>query len=59
MKPISMLMLLIFGTVALFLGKITSVYAANCIYDGRSYPPGTRIGPFVCQPDGTWKDTSR
>jgi hypothetical protein len=59
MKPMFMAALLIFGAILLFFGKIVSVYAANCIYDGRSYPPGTRIGPYVCQPDGTWKDTSR
>lgn len=28
---------------------------ADCVYNGRSYPTGTVIGPLVCQPDGTWK----
>jgi hypothetical protein len=22
--------------------------------DGRSVPPGTVIGPYICRPDGTW-----
>jgi len=28
---------------------------ADCIYDGKAYPTGTRIGPLVCMPDGTWQ----
>jgi hypothetical protein len=28
---------------------------ADCIYDGRVYPTGTRIGPLECMPDGTWR----
>ncbi len=38
---------------------ITPALAANCIYNGKSYSPGTRIGPLVCQANGTWKDTSK
>jgi hypothetical protein len=29
----------------------------NCLCvtpDGREVPPGTRDGPYVCLPDGTW-----
>lgn len=29
----------------------------NCLCvtpDGREVPPGTRYGPHVCLPDGTW-----
>jgi hypothetical protein len=26
----------------------------TCYYNGRAYPSGTRIGPFVCTPQGTW-----
>jgi hypothetical protein len=28
---------------------------ADCEYQGKWYPTGTRIGPMVCQADGTWK----
>lgn len=28
---------------------------ADCVYQGRSYPTGTRIGGLTCQPDGTWR----
>jgi hypothetical protein len=28
---------------------------AVCYYDGKAYPTGTRIGPYVCMPDGTWR----
>ena len=28
---------------------------ADCIYDGYSYPTGTKLGDLTCQPDGTWK----
>lgn len=28
---------------------------ADCIWQGKSYPTGTRIGGLACQPDGTWK----
>lgn len=26
---------------------------ANCVYEGRTYPEGTRIGVFVCE-KGNW-----
>jgi len=32
---------------------ISSVAAADCIYQGQSYPQGTVIGPFVCT-NGQW-----
>lgn len=28
---------------------------AACSYQGKLYPTGTRIGPYVCMPDGTWR----
>lgn len=28
---------------------------ADCLWQGKSYPTGTRIGGLTCQPDGTWK----
>ncbi len=43
----------VFIVLASFL--FASATLADCVYDGRSYPTGTVIGPFVCQPDGTWK----
>ena len=27
---------------------------ADCIYAGQSYPTGTIINGYVCEPDGTW-----
>lgn len=29
---------------------------ADCKYNGKSYPEGTIIGPYVCK-DGKWVDT--
>lgn len=26
---------------------------ADCVHEGRSYPEGTRLGPYVCQ-NGQW-----
>jgi hypothetical protein len=28
---------------------------ADCLWKGKSYPTGTRIGGLTCQADGTWK----
>jgi hypothetical protein len=43
---IAILSLLVFSFPAL----------ADCIGpDGNSYPTGTRLGPLVCQADGTWQ----
>lgn len=28
---------------------------AECVYQGKSYPTGTRLGGLTCQADGTWK----
>lgn len=38
----------------LLTGMTLDAYAA-CTYKGRTYPTGSRVGPYVCQPDGTWK----
>ncbi len=35
-------------------GSAFSAWAA-CVYQGRSYPTGTRIGPLTCQADGSWR----
>jgi hypothetical protein len=47
MKTLIFSLLLVLGSV--------SVAHADCYYDGTSYPAGTRIGPLVCQADGTWE----
>jgi hypothetical protein len=28
---------------------------ADCIYEGKSYPTGSQVGPLLCMPDGTWQ----
>jgi len=33
----------------------TSIAYANCSYYGRAYPPGARVGPSTCMPNGTWQ----
>jgi hypothetical protein len=38
--------------IALFM-LIPSVVLADCQYDGRQYPEGTRIGVLVCE-SGRW-----
>ena len=35
-------------------GWICSAWA-DCVYQGKSYPTGTRLGGLTCQADGTWK----
>jgi len=35
-------------------GSSVSVWA-DCVYQGRSYPTGTKIGSLTCQADGTWR----
>lgn len=59
MKPIILITALCAEVIFTLAWTIAPAYAANCIYNGKSYPPGTRIGPLVCQPNGTWKDKSR
>jgi len=59
MKPFVLLTALCVEVLITLAWMSPPALAANCIYNGRSYPPGTKIGPLVCQPDGTWKDTSR
>jgi hypothetical protein len=40
--------------IVLMITLATPVFA-GCIYNGKAYPTGTRVGPLVCMPDGTWK----
>lgn len=28
---------------------------ADCVYQGKKYPTGTKIGGLTCQADGTWR----
>lgn len=28
---------------------------ADCVYKGRSYPTGSKIGGLTCQADGSWR----
>jgi hypothetical protein len=41
-------------TLILLIGTISAAYAIDCRYNGRSYPPGTVLGPYVCSDNGTW-----
>jgi hypothetical protein len=38
----------------LLIGMTAPVYA-DCIYNGRTYPTGSRLGGLVCTPDGSWQ----
>jgi hypothetical protein len=29
--------------------------SAECSYNGKAYPTGTKLGPYTCQSDGTWR----
>ena len=39
--------------LALCLLLVPTVAAANCMYDGKQYDEGTRIGVLVCE-SGRW-----
>jgi hypothetical protein len=47
MKKVFILLILLFSMVG-------TAYA-DCLYNGVYYPTGTRLGPYICQADGTWK----
>ena len=36
-------------------GLVTAPAWADCIYNGKYYPTGTKVGSLTCQPDGTWR----
>ncbi len=42
-----------FAILVFFLFLVPSVAAADCVYKGKTYPEGTRIGLLVCQ-NGRW-----
>lgn len=48
-------MRLILAIAILSAAVLVNESASACQLDGREYPPGTRVGSLVCQPDGTWK----
>lgn len=29
--------------------------ATDCTYAGQTYSPGSTVGPYTCQPDGSWQ----
>jgi hypothetical protein len=41
--------------VLILCSAAASAASADCVYQGKSYPTGTKIGDRTCQPDGTWK----
>ena len=41
--------------IALFAFILASEANADCVYGGKSYPTGTRVGNSTCQADGTWR----
>lgn len=45
---------LVIASIIYFTQMVMVAYA-DCIYDGQSYPTGSTVGPYVCQPDGSWK----
>ncbi len=38
----------------IFFINLTTVAYADCIFEGVSYPEGTRLGSLICK-DGTWQ----
>ena len=38
----------------IFVPTVQAQQQKPCIYNGKSYPSGTSLGPYVCR-DGTWK----
>ena len=48
---------LLVATIVLLCG-FTTVAQAACSYNGRQYPTGSQVGPYVCQSDGTWQKTN-
>lgn len=50
--------------LVLFLSAVASITTqllltlpawAVCSYEGKSYQTGETVGPYICMPDGTWK----
>src|SRR5712664_1435192 len=45
-------LLIVFSVI--FVCSTATAYA-NCNYNGQSYPPGARLGPSTCMPNGSWQ----
>jgi len=41
--------------IAILFASVTMAEPKGCIYQGKLYPVGTKLGDLTCQPDGTWK----
>ncbi len=41
-------------TLLMTLGFATGAWA-DCVYQGTSYPTGTKIAGLTCQANGTWR----
>ena len=57
-KRIDEIMKILFISLFILLIGFNAVAYADCVYNGRQYPTGSQVGPYVCQPDGTWQKTS-
>lgn len=40
--------------MVLLLGSVKEA-AATCTLNGAAYQTGTRVGPYTCMPDGSWR----
>src|SRR5712671_6228188 len=45
-------LLIVFSVI--FVCSTATAYA-NCNHNGQSYPPGARLGPSTCMPNGSWQ----
>lgn len=48
-------LLLLGAALASILPFFLATPAAACEYEGQSYEPGDTLGPYICMPDGSWK----
>jgi hypothetical protein len=40
--------------IVLMVGSVEEA-AATCTLNGAAYQTGTRVGPYTCMPDGSWR----
>jgi hypothetical protein len=52
---LKLLLLQLFVVWALLMTANAVLAQTGCWYNGRLYPPGTRLGPLTCMPDGRWR----
>lgn len=55
LKETEMVRKTLIGLVFLIACGSTFSAWADCVYEGKSYPTGTKIGSLTCQADGTWR----